>query len=105
MPLIIRKSIRRINVTENKKALFTLLNEISLLIDKKLSQFRCDKTFKSTIWKVNRDKTYQICYMGRLHDVKNALGTELSVGQNVWVKIPSNSLKDMHICGIVDKGK
>ena len=92
-------------MNDNMKAMHTLLNEISLLIDKRLSAYHCDKTFKSTIWKVNRDKTYQICYTGHFYDVKNALGTELNVGQNVWVKIPSNSLKDMHICGIIDKGK
>lgn len=92
-------------MNEDDKALHTLIKVIKQAIDDSLAKYKCDKTFKSTIWKVNRDKTYQICYIGHLYDVKNALGTELSVGQTVWVKIPSNSLKDMHICGIVDKGK
>ncbi len=66
---------------------------------------KCDKTFKATIWKINSDDTYSINYKNKLYDVPNALGTSLSLGQTVWVKIPSGIFRDMHISGIARKRK
>ena len=81
-------------------AINTIVNQVLQAIDKKNSKPKCDKTFKSTIWGKNTDGTYKISYMNQLYNVPNALGTELELGQSVWVKIPSGVFRDMHICGI-----
>ena len=51
----------------------------------------------------NSDGTYQINYKGQIYNVPNALGTTLSLGQSVWVKIPSGIFRNMHICGVINK--
>lgn len=78
-----------------------LWDKISNLIDEKTSKLKFDKTFKATIWKINTDGTYQINYKGQIYSVPNALGTTLSLGQSVWIKMPSGILREMHICGVV----
>ena len=80
-----------------------LWSKISNLIDEETSKLKFDKTFKATIWKINTDGTYQINYKGQIYSVPNALGTTLSLGQSVWVKIPSGILRNMYICGIANK--
>ena len=85
---------------ENSKALDVLVNKISSIIEEKNKKLKYDKTFKATIWKINADGTYQISYMNQLYNVPNALGTELELGQSVWVKIPCGIFRNMHICGV-----
>ena len=85
---------------ENTKALDVLVNKIISSIESKNQQLKYDKTFKSTIWGKNSDGTYQISYMNQLYNVYNALGTDLELGQSVWVKIPSGIFRNMHICGV-----
>ena len=70
------------------------------VIENKNQKLKYDKTFKSTIWGKNEDGTYQISYMNQLYNVYNALGTDLELGQSVWVKIPSGIFRNMHICGV-----
>lgn len=77
-----------------------ILKAIEIMIDQKNQKLNYDKTFKSTIWGKNDDGTYQISYMNQLYNVYNALGTELELGQSVWVKIPSGVFRNMHICGV-----
>lgn len=86
------------NDTSNK-----LIKIINTLLDERVNHLKFDKTFKATIWKINTDNTYQINYKGQLYSVPNALGTTLSLGQSVWVKIPSGIFRNMHICGIAGK--
>ena len=78
-------------------------SKISNLIDEKTSKLKFDKTFKATIWKINTDATYQLNYKGQIYSVPNALGTTLSLGQSVWVKIPSGIFRKMHIGGVINK--
>ena len=85
---------------ENTKALDVLVNKIVSIIENKNQKLKYDKTFKSTIWGKNEDGTYQISYMNQLYNVYNALGTNLELGQSVWVKIPSGIFRNMHICGL-----
>ena len=85
----------------SRDSILNLWNKISNLIDGKTSKLKYDKTFKSTVWKINENGTYQIRYLGQPYNIHNALGTTLSLGQSVWVKIPSGTFRDMHICGIV----
>ena len=85
---------------ENTKALDMLVNKIVSIVENKNQKLKYDKTFKSTIWGKNEDGTYQISYMNQLYNVYNALGTDLELGQSVWVKIPSGIFRNMHICGV-----
>ena len=86
--------------TDNNKALNMLVNKIVSIVEDMIAHLKFDRTFKSTIWKKNQDGTYKISYMNQLYDVHNALGTDLEIGQSVWVKIPSGIFRDMHICGV-----
>ena len=85
---------------ENTTALDMLVNKIVSIVENKNQKLKYDKTFKSTIWGKNEDGTYQISYMNQLYNVYNALGTDLELGQSVWVKIPSGIFRNMHICGL-----
>ncbi len=85
---------------ENSNAVDILLNKIVSIIESKNQKLKYDKTFKSTVWGKNNDGTYKISYMNQLYDVYNALGTDLDLGQSVWVKIPCGIFRNMHICGI-----
>lgn len=85
---------------ENSKALDILVDKIISIIDKKLENLKYDKTFKSTVWGINDDGTYQISYKNQLYNVHNTLGTDLKLGQSVWIKIPSGIFRNMHICGV-----
>lgn len=78
----------------------SVINMINSILDERLKKLKYDKTFKCTIWGKNDDGTYQISHMGQLYNVYNALGTELELGQSVWVKIPSGIFRNMHICGV-----
>lgn len=78
----------------------SVINMINTILDERLKKLKYDKTFKSTIWGKNEDGTYQISYMNQLYNVYNALGTDLELGQSVWVKIPSGIFRNMHICGV-----
>lgn len=88
-------------MTDNNKALDMLINKIVSIVENIIEKLKFDKTFKSTVWGKNTDGTYQISYMNQLYNVYNALGTDLQIGQSVWVKIPSGILRNMHICGVI----
>ncbi len=77
-----------------------IIKSINTLLEEKLKSLKYDKTFKSTVWGKNDDGTYQISYMNQLYNVYNALGTDLPLGQSVWVKIPAGIFRNMHICGV-----
>ena len=85
---------------ENRNALHLLINKMIAMVDKKNERLGYDKTFKSTVWEKKKDGSYRISYNGQLYSVSNALETELTPGQNVWVKIPGGVFKHMHICGV-----
>lgn len=87
-------------ITDNNRALDVLVNKIVSIVEHKLEKLKFDRTFKSTVWGKNDDGTYQISYMNQLYNVYNSLGTDLELGQSVWVKIPSGIFRNMHICGV-----
>lgn len=80
----------------------SIIKIVNAIVDERIKEVKrtSDKTFKCTIWGKNEDGTYQISHMGQLYNVYNALGTELELGQSVWVKIPSGIFRNMHICGV-----
>lgn len=84
----------------NNKAIDMLIKKMVYITDTKTKNLKYDKTFKTTVWKVNSDGTYGINYLGQMYNVPNALGTLLSPGQSVWVNIPSGIIRNMFICGV-----
>ena len=78
----------------------SILNSINTLLEERLKKLKYDRTFRSTVWGKNDDGTYQISYQNQLYNVCNALGTDLKLGQSVWVKIPGGIFRNMHICGV-----
>ncbi len=87
-----------------RDVILSMWNEISKLIDEKLSNQNKEKSFKATVWKINDDNTYRINYLKELYDVPNATNIPISIGQTVWIKIPNGILREMFIYGVV-KGK
>lgn len=85
-----------------KDAILSLWDKITKLIDEKFSYAYYDKTFPSTVFKINGDGTYKVSREGNLYDVPCSLGIELKTGQSVWVTIPcgTKKIKDMYISGI-----
>ena len=79
-----------------------IIKSIQVLIDRKIDNYKADKTFKSAI-KAVTPKGYVIQDdSGGERTVKCCIpGVELKVGQNVWVKVPMGDLKGIHICGVV----
>lgn len=83
------------------EAVDVLVNKIIAVVDKKISKLSHDKTFPSVVYGVNADGTYTIVKAGQKYNVKCAIpGLQLGLGSNVWVKIPSGRMQDMHICGV-----
>lgn len=87
---------------DEKNIIMLLWSKVSNLVDEKISKVKneTDKTFSATVWKINSDNTYSINYKGQLYNVHNALGKPISLGQSVWVTIPSGILRNMFISGI-----
>lgn len=77
-----------------------ILKTIETIVSHFLQDAKFDKTIPSVILEVNGNNTYTIMKDGQKYKVTNSLGTELSVGQSVWVKIPCGRLHCMHICGL-----
>lgn len=87
----------------NNKALDVLVDKFKYMLEEFRRSLKFDKTFKSTVWGKNADGTYVIGYKNQKYNVYNSLGTELNLGQSVWVKIPSGVFRYMHICGLAFK--
>ncbi|MGN0432836.1 MAG: hypothetical protein ACI4EQ_10835 [Lachnospiraceae bacterium] len=92
-------------MNKDNRAVDLLVNKILSAVNTRIAKLGYDKTFQSTVWGINDNGTYQISYMGQLYNVPNALGTQLPLGQSVWVKIPSGIFRKIHICGICTKKK
>lgn len=88
---------------DKKNTIIKLWKKISDLINEKTTNLKYDKTFKSTIWKINSDNTYSISYKNKLYDVPNATAINLSLGQTVFVTIPSGIFRNMYISGALTK--
>lgn len=85
------------NMSQNNN----FLKSIEILVDKKLSKYCADKTFPSVVYDINSDGTYAIVKAGQKYNVKCCIPSlPISLGSNVWVKVPSGRMQDMHICGL-----
>ena len=79
-----------------------VIKAIQIVVDRKLSDYKADKTYKSVIKKISSKGYVVLDDTGGERTVKCCIpGIELKVGQMVWIKEPMSKLNDIHICGIV----
>ena len=77
------------------------LQAIQTMIESYTSKLYYDKTFPSVVYGINDDGTYTIIKAGQKYNVKCAIpNADIKLGTNVWVRIPCNRLREMHICGL-----
>ena len=79
-----------------------IIKSIQIIIDRKLSNYKADRTFASVVKQKNSNGTYIVLdESGGERKVKCCIpNVDLKVGQRVWVKIPLGNLKQIHICGV-----
>lgn len=78
-----------------------LLKTIQIMINRKLKNYKADRTYKTIIKKVTPKGYVVIDETGSERTVQCCIpGVELRPMQKVWVKEPMGRLKDMHICGV-----
>ncbi len=81
-----------------------LIKTIQMMIDKKLENYKVDKTYKAVVKGINKKEYVIFDRAGDERTVKCCIpGIELKPGQQVWVKEPMGDLKDIHICGVISK--
>ena len=81
-----------------------LLKTMQIMINRKLKNYRVDRTYKTVIKRVVK-KGYVIqdeagCERTVPCGIPNV---ELKPGQMVWVKEPMGELRNMHIVGVAEK--
>lgn len=79
-----------------------IIKSIQIIIDRKLSNYKADRTFISVVKQKNFDGTYIVLdESGGERKVKCCIpNVSLNVGQRVYVTIPSSDLKKIFISGV-----
>ena len=79
-----------------------IIKSIQIIVDRKLSNYKADKTYKSVIKKITPKGYVILDNAGSERTVKCCIpNLDLKIGQSVWVKEPSGKLSDLHIVGVV----
>ena len=79
-----------------------ILKAMQIMIDRKLNNYKVDRTYKTVIKTINKKGYVIIDTTGSERTVQCCIpGVELRAGQSVWVKEPMGRLNDLHICGVV----
>lgn len=97
--------------TETQKEVITkmdfkveILKTIQLMIDKKIGEYKADRTYKSVIKRITNKGYVVLDDTGSERTVQCCIpGVELKVGQGVYVKEPMGDLRNLHIVGVVGK--
>ncbi len=93
-------NFKEVNINVNFKE--EIFKSIQSMVDKKINNYKSDRTFKSVIIEIDRKGYVILDETGNKRTVKCAIpNAELKVGKHVWVKVPCSDLKGMHICGVV----
>lgn len=81
-----------------------ILKSIETMIDKKLSDYKADRTYQTVIKHITPNGYVILDRAGSERTVKCCIpGIELRTGQYVLVKEPMGDLKGLHIVGVVGK--
>ena len=79
-----------------------ILKSIQTMIDRKINNYKADRTYKSVIKSINKKGYVILDETGSERTVQCCIpGIELRVGQYVWVKEPMSDLRNLHIVGVV----
>lgn len=79
-----------------------ILKSIQTMIDRKLDNYKADRTYKSVIKRITKKGYVILDETGSERTVPCCIpGVQLRIMQNVWVKEPMGNLKNLHICGVV----
>lgn len=74
------------------------------MVDKKLDNYKADRTYQSIIKEITPKGYVVLDRTGDKRTVKCCIpGLELRVMQKVWVKEPLGKLNELHICGVIGK--
>ena len=79
-----------------------ILKSIQIVIDKKLNNYKADRTYKSVIKQITKKGYVILDEAGCERTVPCCIpGVNPRPGQKVWIKEPLGDLKGLHICGIL----
>lgn len=73
-----------------------IINTVETIVQKYLNKQKLSQDVATVVTAISGDK-YKVKINNSEYWVKNGVGIELGVGNQVWVHIPNNSLKDMFI--------
>lgn len=81
-----------------------IIKSIQTMIDRKLDNYKTDRTFQSVIKSITKKGYVILDETGSERTVQCCIpNVELKAGQHVWVKEPMGDIKGLHICGVVVK--
>lgn len=81
-----------------------ILKAIQIMVNKKFKNYRADRTYKTVIKRIDKNGYVITDEAGQERTVPCSIpNVELRPRQSVFVKEPLGRLKDLHICGVVEK--
>lgn len=81
-----------------------VFRSIQLMLDRKIDQYKADKTYPSVVKGISRKGYVVLDASGSERTVKCCIpNISLRVGQRVFVKEPMGDLRLIHICGVLEK--
>lgn len=79
-----------------------LLKTIQIMINRKLNNYRADRTYRTVIKRITKNGYVIMDQAGQERTVPCGIqNVELRPGQSVYVKEPMGNLKELHICSVV----
>ena len=79
-----------------------LIKTIQIMINRKLNNFKADRTYQSVIKQVTKKGYVVLDQFGSERIVSCCIpNVSLKAGQRVWLKEPLGDLRKLHITGIV----
>lgn len=79
-----------------------LLKTIQIMINRKLNNYRADRTYQTIIKRIDKNGYVIIDQTGQERTVPCGIpNVELKPGQRVYVKEPLGNLNELHICNVV----
>lgn len=79
-----------------------LLKTIQIMINRKLKNYRADRTYRTVIKRIDKNGYVITDVTGQERTVPCGIpNVELRPGQSVYVKEPMGKINELHICNIV----
>lgn len=81
-----------------------LIKTIQIMINRKLKNFKADRTYQSVIKKVTNKGYVVLDQSGSERTVTCCIpNVTLKAGQRVWLKEPMSNIRNLHIVGVIEK--